>query len=326
MDIVEKRISNLEDILAQTLRTVEQTSREMREFKEEMRAGREASQWEMQEFKETTQQEIQEFKQEMRASREASEREMQKFKQEMQAGREASQREMQEFKQEMQAGREASQQEMQEFKQEMQAGREASQQEMQKFKQDMQEFKQEMQAGRETSQREMQEFKEEMRTFREASDRQIKEMDRRMNRQWGEFSRAMGKMAENLVAPSIPRVLRTVINCQHIDFSAVNVKRHYQNKDAEFDVVAGSGDYILINETKNKLRSEDIKHFAEKVLPKAKNFFPEYADKKFIGAIASLYVDKRQVKDGEKRGIIVLGFGQDVMEVLNSKGFSPKTF
>jgi len=42
--------------------------------------------------------------------------------------------------------------------------------------------------------------------------------------------------------------------------------------------------------------------------------------------IASLYVDKRLVKNGEKHGIIVLGFGQDVMELLNSKGFSPKIF
>jgi len=91
-------------------------------------------------------------------------------------------------------------------------------------------------------------------------------------------------------------------------------------------VVAGCGEYILINETKNKLRSEDIRRFAEKTLPKARDFFPEYADRKFISAIASLYVDERLVKNGEKRGIIVLGLGQTVMEVLNSKGFSPKTF
>jgi len=269
MDIVEKRITNLEDILAQTLRTVEQTSREMREFKEEMRASREVTQWEMQEFKETSQREMFEFKEEMRASREASERKMFEFKEEMRASREASERKMQEFK--------------------------------------------------ETSEREMREFKEEMRTSH-------KEMDRRMNRQWGEFSRIIGRMAEDLVAPSIPRILRTTINCQDIDFTYVNVNKRCKNKEAEYDVVAGSGDYILINETKNKLRSEDIKHFAEKVLPKARDFFPEYADKKFIGAIASLYVNKQQVKDGEKRGIIVLGFGQDVMEVLNSKGFSPRIF
>jgi len=236
MDIVEKRITNLEDILAQTLRTVEQTSREMR-------ASREASQWEIQEYKET------------------------------------------------------------------------SQREMQEFKQEMQEFKDEMREYKETSQREIQE----MRAYQ-------KEMNISMKRQWGEFSKIIGRMAEDLVAPSIPRILCTTLNCQDIDFTYVNVKKRHKNKNAEYDVVAGSGDYVLINETKNKLRSEDIKHFAEKVLPTARDFFPEYADKKFIGAIASLYVDKRQVKYGEKQGIIVLGFGQDVMEVLNSKGFSPKTF
>jgi len=183
-----------------------------------------------------------------------------------------------------------------------------------------------------TSQK-MQEFKAEMHEYKEISQREIqemrasqKEMDKRMNRQWGKFSRIIGRMAEDLVAPSVPRILSAIFNCKDVDFTYVNVKKRHKNREAEFDVGAGCGDYILINETKNKLRSEDIKHFAEEVLPKARNFFPEYADKKFIGAIASLYVDKRLVKNGEKQGIIVLEFGQDVMEVLNSKGFSPKTF
>ena len=51
-------------------------------------------------------------------------------------------------------------------------------------------------------------------------------------------------------------------------------------------------------------------------------FFPEYADKKIVGAIASLYVDENLVRLGENLGLVVLGFGDDVMQVLNSSGYS----
>jgi DNA repair exonuclease SbcCD ATPase subunit len=262
--LIEERVTNLEEILAQTLRTVEQTSRELRKYQE------------------TSRQEMQAFKEEMRQSHEA-------FQKEMNQSHEA-------FREEMTQSHKA-------FREEMRQSRES--------------FRQEMHQLGEKIESEIQES----RAFRV-------ELKREMNRRWGEFSRIIGRMAEDLVAPSIPRVLRTVVGCpsDQIDLSAVHVKKRYQNRDAEFDVIAVCGDYVLINETKNKLRSEDIKTFAEELLPTARDFFPEYMNKKFIGAIASLYVDERQVKDGERRGVIVLGFGEDVMEVLNTKGFVPKVF
>jgi len=66
---------------------------------------------------------------------------------------------------------------------------------------EMREFKVEMQEFRETSQQEMQE----MRAYQEG-------MNKRMAQQCGEFSRIIGRMAEDLVAPSIPRILSTIIN------------------------------------------------------------------------------------------------------------------
>ena len=61
-------------------------------------------------------------------------------------------------------------------------------------------------------------------------------------------------------------------------------------------------------------------------LSNAREFFPEYAGKKIIGAIASLYVDESLVRFGERLGLIVLGFGEDVMDVLNQPGFTPTVF
>ncbi len=171
---------------------------------------------------------------------------------------------------------------------------------------------------------EMREFKEEMRASRERSEADIKEMKKK----WGELSNKMGTMAEDLVAPSIPRILRETVSCpDNLIDMAVRVRRHHpvSRREQEFDVVAVCGQHVLINETKSSLDVEAVKDFAQ-VMAVAREYFPEYADKKFVGAIGSLYVDESIVRYGEKLGLIVLGFGEDVMEVLNSPGFTPKAF
>lgn len=181
------------------------------------------------------------------------------------------------------------------------------------------------QAEVERTSREMREFKEEMRHFREEMQAWRKEM----NRKWGELANKMGTMAEDLVAPSIPRILRTVIGCPDdaIDSMAVRVRRRHPEtrQMREFDVVATCGEYVFINETKSRLRPEDIQEFV-RVLEGVRACFPEYADRKIIGCIASLYVDPSLVRLGERAGLVVLGFGEDVMDVLNSPEFTPRVF
>ncbi len=150
-----------------------------------------------------------------------------------------------------------------------------------------------------------------------------------MNKKWGELSNKMGTMAEDLVAPSIGRIVRHTVGGAEddIEYLAVRVKkRHPTTKQhQEYDVVAVCGGYMLINETKSSLRPGDVEDFVS-VLSQAREFFPEYADKSIIGALGSLYVDDSLVRCGERAGLIVLGFGEDVMEVLNQPGFVPKAF
>lgn len=177
---------------------------------------------------------------------------------------------------------------------------------------------------------EMRKFREDMRASREQFEADMRALRMDLNKKWGELANKMGTIAEDLVAPSVPRILRQAIGRPNgrIESTAVRVKRLHPADPArsqEFDVVAVSGEYVLINETKSSLDSQAVRDFA-RLMPQAREFFPEYADKKFIGTIASLYVDESVVKYGEKLGLIVLGFGEDVMEVLNSPGFKPKEF
>ncbi len=194
--------------------------------------------------------------------------------------------------------------------------------EMREFKAEMREFKDEMREFKD----EMREFKDEMREFKA----EMRGFKIEMNRKWGELANKMGTMAEDLVAPSIPRILRETVGCpgDRMESSAVRVRRVHptdRSREREFDVVAACGEYVLINETKSRLSPKHVEEFVEQ-LPQAREFFPEYAGKKFIGAIASLYVDESVVRSGERLGVIVLGFGEDVMEVLNTPGFVPRTF
>jgi hypothetical protein len=165
--------------------------------------------------------------------------------------------------------------------------------------------------------REMQDFKDEMREFNNES-----------RRRWGELANKLGTMAEDLVVPSIPRGVTTLVNCLADRISsAVRVKRRNAERQLqEFDVVATCDNYLFLNETKSKLSPEDVKAFAEEILPAARDFFPEYADKQVIGIVASLYVDESLVHYAERQGLVVLGFGEDVMDVLNSPDFVPKTW
>ncbi|OQY45563.1 MAG: hypothetical protein B6242_10000 [Anaerolineaceae bacterium 4572_78] len=209
---------------------------------------------------------------------------------------------------------------------------------------EFQEFKEEMRLSRKQSEQRMHAYQEHtdesIRTYQERteelirvaderSEREIREFRKEMRQQWGELSNKMGTIAEDLIAPSIPRVVRDVFGCDTSNIeSAVRVKRIHQitRNNQKFDVVVSCDNYLLINETKSKLKSEYITEFAKKLLPQVHHFFPEHADKHVVGIISSLYVDDSLVKYGERMGLIVLGFGENVMDVLNSEGFKPKLF
>ena len=253
---IEDRVNHLDELMAQLLKTVDQTSREMREFKEEMR----------------------EFKEESRQSRERSEQEMRDFKEEMRLAHERAE--------------ERSKRETQEFREEM---RESHKQ-----------------------------FREEMRESHEQFRGEMRETKRDLNKKWGELSNKLGTMAEDLVAPGVPNILKQVTGCTQIKYSAVRVRKS-EPRTQEFDVVAVCEEWVLINETKSRLRHKHLDDFVE-LMQEIREFFPEFAGKKFIGAIASLYVDESLVRYGEKLGLVVLGFGEELMDVLNSPGFVPRMF
>ena len=149
----------------------------------------------------------------------------------------------------------------------------------------------------------------------------------RWNHERGEIARKLGTVVEDIVAPSIPRVVAAVFGLADgpLERFAIREQRAANGERHEFDAVAAWPGHFLINETKSKLRPEDVPVFVEK-LRDARRFFPEYHDRKLIGALASLYLDPTLIRHIERQGIIVMGLGDDLMEAKKSPGFGPAEF
>ncbi len=149
----------------------------------------------------------------------------------------------------------------------------------------------------------------------------------RWNREKGEIARKLGTVVEDIVAPSIPRVVARVFGLHEdpLERFAIRELRVANGERREFDAVAAWPGHFLINETKSKLRPEDVPVFVE-MLRGARRFFPEYQDRKLIGALASLYLEPSLVRYIERQGIIVMGLGDDLMETKNSPGFVPTEY
>jgi Sec-independent protein translocase protein TatA len=194
---------------------------------------------------------------------------------------------------------------------------------------EMREFKEEMRQSHARFTQEMQQshedFTHEMQQSHDRFTQEMRQSKRDSDKKWGELSNKLGTMAEDLIAPSVPRILKQVTGCSSkIKYSAVRVRKT-EPQNQEFDVVAVCENYVLINETKSTLRTEHIENF-HRLMLKIRDYFPEFKENQFIGAIASLYVDETLVRYGEKLGLVVLGFGEELMDVLNSNDFIPKAF
>lgn len=185
--------------------------------------------------------------------------------------------------------------------------------EMREFKNEMREFK-----------NEMAEFKDEMSEFKD----EVRRENKAMNRRWGELANKMGTMAEDLIAPSIQRILHNYADCPdaQAEFLTVRFVGKKPNGDTqEFDVLAGCGDFLLINETKSRLGPKDVEDFVS-LLGRAREYLPEFANRKLIGALASFYVDTSLIRYGERQGLILLGAFEGIAEVLNQPDFQPRLF
>ena len=239
--------------------------------------------------------------------------------------------------------------EMREFKDEW---RHQSEESKKEWRDEVREFKDEWRYRAEESKKEwrdeMREFAERMERdtvkFKESTNEILDRMEREnakfkedskrdrreLNKQLGEIANKQGRMTEDLVAPSICRILREVVRCprRFECGSLVRPRRTHpldKSRLKEFDVIADCGDYVLVNETKSNLGPEDIGKLMD-TIEEVREYFPEFRDRKFIGSLATLYAEESLIKFASRKGILVLAVGDELMDVKNEPGFKAAIF
>jgi len=194
--------------------------------------------------------------------------------------------------------------------------------ELRAFKDDMESFKNEMAGfknGMASFKDGMASFKDEMASFKD----EMRQQNREMNRKWGDMANKLGTMVEDLVAPSLSRIVEDQLGEIVLDLMPRRKRRLPDGRVKEFDAIAVTSNLLCLNSTKASLRGADVDSFITDITT-FREFFPEYAELPLIGILASLAVDESVLAYAEKQGFLVLAVGDQLMDVQNHPGFEPK--
>ncbi len=159
---------------------------------------------------------------------------------------------------------------------------------------------------------EMSDFKKEMREDRI-----------QWNRRMGELAKKLGTITESLVNPGIGRIIKETFDLEADDVMVNRARRGQDGAWKEFDIIVLAGELVFLVSTKTTLRNKYVDDFIADI-DIFREYYPEYRERKLVGILAALTIPEDQLKYAEKKGFLVLGIGEEIMEVKNRKGFKPK--
>ena len=170
-------------------------------------------------------------------------------------------------------------------------------------------------------------FKETAKRFKE-TDKKFKEGSNDLRKLVAETTRAVnaltgkwGRFVEGLIAPATERMFkeRGIV----VNKVSQQVRAHRNGDKMEVDILAINGEYAVLIEAKSTLKIEDVKEHIER-LGKFKTFFPEYSERKTVGAIGGIVIEEDSDKYAYRNGLFVIGESGDAAVILNDKEFKPR--
>ncbi len=131
-----------------------------------------------------------------------------------------------------------------------------------------------------------------------------------------------GEVAEDLFYRNVSYLFK------NRDMNFRDVKRNLKKKGVgEYDIVAVDSDAVLVIEVKNKLQKRMVDRFINKGLPKFKEAFPQYRDRKLLGGIGASVVKDDVGRYAEKAGLYVLTQNSEGgVTIANREKFRAKEF
>jgi hypothetical protein len=166
---------------------------------------------------------------------------------------------------------------------------------------------------------ELRALKDEVSTFKD----ELRQQNWEMNQKWGDMANKLGTIVEDLVAPSLSRLVEEKLQEKVRDLMPRRKRRLADGRVKEFDAVLTTASLVCLNSTKSTLRSPDVDRFLDDIQA-FREFFPEYADLPLVGILASLAVGDSVLRYAEAQGFLVLAIGDQLIEIKNAPDFQPK--
>ena len=168
-------------------------------------------------------------------------------------------------------------------------------------------------------------FRETDNKFRD-TDRKLDELKaivERTSRHVDDLTGKWGKFLEGMVAPAC----KTLFADRNIPVHKVHqrVQAEYEGRHIEIDIMVVNEGYVVLVEVKSTLKVDDVREHLER-LGQFQEFFPEYADRQILGAVAGIVIEEQADRFAYREGLFVIGQAGETVRILNDNNFQPKTW
>ncbi len=170
----------------------------------------------------------------------------------------------------------------------------------------------ELRKGQEFLTREFKAFKDEMKEFKD----EMKEFKDEMNKKWGELANRLGTLTEDIFAPGIPYLVKSL--GYKIKKRMLNVeykKEHLYNQYDAIVVAENGEEAVFVAEVKSQLRPEHFDEFKRKLenLP----IYEPFYEGKIIPVLAAFQIPEDLISIANRRKVLLVRMGGDYLELLN---------
>ncbi len=162
----------------------------------------------------------------------------------------------------------------------------------------------------------------------EETDRLLEEKFRKTDEKIAEVTTAIGdlggkwgRFVEGLLEPAVKRLFSE---------RGIPIERVHRRSEStrngdrmEIDILAINGGYAVLIEAKSTLKVEDVNEHIER-LKRFKEFFPEYAGHRVIGAVAGIVLEEDVDRYAYRQGLFVIGQSGETVQILNDEKFQPR--
>ncbi len=132
-----------------------------------------------------------------------------------------------------------------------------------------------------------------------------------------------GRFVEGLLIPAVERLFQQ--RGIPVEKVSPRVKAHKNGRTMEIDIMAINEGYVVLIEAKSTLSVADVEEHQQN-LSAFKFFYPEYADRKVIGAVAGIVIDEGADRYAYQAGLFAIGQSGETVKILNDEKFVPSTW